>query len=340
MIKERNYMYDSVRGVCMFCIVLQHFLFKGNYHFTDMTGQFIYVTIDIFVMQAFFFLSGMFSKNPEKNRDHLFQSLLWPVIVIGTIFWAAYIWRNGFDEALMQFQGGKLPYAMWFLVVLFVFRYFQKYYADNKHLVLIALIIYLAAGIFEPFSMHGFAISEMCSYFISFVLGYKLSMEQVDKFRKLHWWQTALLGISLFSIAYCTVAYLPRSYHVAIRLSRSYMETNMNIAEGILFRACLLIVSAAWIVFMMNIFTNKKGFWAHIGMNTMPIYIFHLFFAGLFKLKGFTCGLYEFNNEALYLVVLFLISLCVTLILSTKPANKLYNWIMSSSYNLLIKKTR
>lgn len=335
MAKERNYMYDSVRGLCMFCIVLQHLLFKGGFHFTDMTGNLIYVTIDIFVMQAFFFLSGMFSKNPDKNRDHMFQALLWPVVLIGIVFWMAYVWRNGYEEAIMFFQAGKLPYALWFLVVLFVYKYFHKFYADNKHLVIIAFVIYLVSGIFEPLSMHGFAIAEMCTYFLSFVLGYKLSMEQIEKVRHFRWWQTTVLGAALLAIAYFTVAYLPKSYRIAIRLSRSYADTDMGICEGIIFRTCLLIVSAAWIIFLMNIFTNKKGFWAHIGMNTMPIYIFHLFFAGVVKIKGLTLGLYDFgDNKILYLVVLFIISMCITLILSTKPANKLYNWVMVSTYNV------
>ena len=55
IIKERNYRYDALRGICMFLIVLQHFTFKGGYEFTGNAGNLIYVGIDIFVMQAFFF---------------------------------------------------------------------------------------------------------------------------------------------------------------------------------------------------------------------------------------------------------------------------------------------
>ena len=89
IIKERNYRYDALRGICMFLIVLQHFTFKGGYEFTDNAGNLIYVGIDIFVMQAFFFLSGMFSKNPGKNRDKLFGSLLWPRYNRGDCFLAS-----------------------------------------------------------------------------------------------------------------------------------------------------------------------------------------------------------------------------------------------------------
>ena len=41
IIKERNYRYDALRGICMFLIVLQHFTFKGGYEFTDNAGNLI-----------------------------------------------------------------------------------------------------------------------------------------------------------------------------------------------------------------------------------------------------------------------------------------------------------
>lgn len=322
----------------MFLVVLQHFVYKGGYQFTDGVGDFIYVGIDMFVMQAFFFLSGMFSKNPEKNRDHLFQTLLWPVVIVGIVFWFGVAWQYGLDDALTRFQQGTVPYAMWFLVALFIYRYFQKYYANLKHLLIIALVIYLISGAFAPLSMKGFAISRTCTFFISFVLGYMMNMDQIEKLRCLKWWQTGTLGAVLLGITYATITYLPENISIAIRLSSSYEHTHLFVWEGLLLRICLLIVSSAWIILLMNIFSNKKGFWAHVGMNTMPVYIFHLLFAGVFKLRGFTGGAYDFKGkEALYLAVLFAISLGITAILSTKPAQKLYNIVMDGSYTCAAK---
>lgn len=336
-IKKRNYTYDAVRGFCMFLIVLQHFTFKGGYHFTDNTGNLIYVGIDVFVMQTFFFLSGLFSKNPNKNRDKLFKSLLYPVIIVGIGFWIAVICYLGIDQAMIYFRKGMLPYAMWYLVVLFVFRYFQKYYSEVHHLFAIALGLYLVSGIFEPLSSHGFGLSRMCTFFISFVIGYMMTLEQVEKLRQLRIWQTALLGIIVISITYLSISYLPDNYYNAVKLISSYSKDGLPVLVGIIFRLCLLIVSSGWIVFLLNIFSSRKGFWAYVGMNTMPVYIFHLLFAGIFMIKGFSFGLYDFNgHETVYIITLLIVSLAFTAVLSSKPFQKAYSVLMDSTY-LLIK---
>lgn len=336
--KKRNYRYDSVRGLCMFLIVLQHFTFKGGFQFTDNAGCLIYVGIDIFVMQAFFFLSGMFSKTPEKNRDKLFQSLLWPVIIVGIVFWPLHILQHGAETAAEHFRNGMLPYAMWFLVVLFFYRYFQKYYVKMPRLLAFALVLYLLSGIFEPLSMKGFAISRACTFFISFVMGYLLTMEQVEKACRLKLWQTVPLGLGLLAITVATVLLLPPNISEAIKLNASFCATGLPVWEGLLVRALLLIVSSGWILFLLNLFSDKKGFWAHIGMNTMPIYIFHLFLARIFKVKGFALGYYDFKGqEALYLLTLFLVSLAATFLLSTKPAQKAYSLLMDKTYALALK---
>lgn len=332
-IKERNYLYDSVRGLCMFLIVLQHFTFKGGYQFTDNAGNLIYVGIDIFVMQCFFFLSGLFSKNPDKNREKLFKALLWPVIIVGIFFWAIMIWYFGWNQAVEYFRRGSIPYAMWFLIVLFIYRYFQKYYVNMKHLFIFALVLYFVSGIFEPLSTRGFTVSRMCTFFISFVIGYLMTTEQVEKLRRLKIWQTALLGLVLIGITYVAVCHIPLNIADAVKLYSSFSRDGLTVYQGLLIRGCLLIVSSGWIVFLLNIFSGRKGFWAHVGMHTMPVYIFHLFFAGLFRLKGFTFGLYDFeSHEALYIVVLVIVSLAFTALLSTKPFQKAYLLLMEGTY--------
>lgn len=231
-----------------------------------------------------------------------------------------------------------LPYAMWFLVVLFFYRYFQKYYVKMPRLLAFALVLYLLSGIFEPLSMKGFAISRACTFFISFVMGYLLTMEQGEKACRLKLWQTVPLGLGLLAITVATVLLLPPNISEAIKLNASFCATGLPIWEGLLVRALLLIVSSGWILFLLNLFSDKKGFWAHIGMNTMPIYIFHLFLAGIFKVKGFALGYYDFKGqETLYLLTLFLVSLAATFLLSTKPAQKAYSLLMDKTYTLALK---
>ena len=252
---------------------------------------------------------------------------------MGIVFWPLAAYYYGFDKAAEMFQAGGLPYAMWFLVVLFVYKFFQKFYVKIPHLPAIALGIYLLSGIFEPLSSSGFAVSRMCTFFFPFVAGYYMTIERVEKLRLRSVWQIVLLGAVLCSITVLAVCFCPENIAEAIKLKASFSATHMSIAEGILFRAALLAVSFGWILFLLSILSAKQGFWAHIGMNTMPIYIFHMLFVLVFKVKGFTFGYFDFKGyEWLYLICLLVISFAVTVLLSGKPAQKAYSLLIDKSY--------
>ena len=70
-IKERDYMFDTFRGILMLSIPVSHFtkasanwyqaLYEPGFAHVSFCG-FMYITINVFVMQAFMFLSGYFSK--------------------------------------------------------------------------------------------------------------------------------------------------------------------------------------------------------------------------------------------------------------------------------------
>ena len=80
-IKQRDYVFDTFRGLCMWCIPISHFTRMAGHFSHDSVSGVIYITINIFVMQAFMFLSGYFSKKPEKSRQIAFKIFLWPYIL-------------------------------------------------------------------------------------------------------------------------------------------------------------------------------------------------------------------------------------------------------------------
>lgn len=69
-IKQRDYVFDTFRGLCMWCIPISHFTRMAGHFSHDSVSGVIYITINIFVIQAFMFLSGYFRKN-RKRADKL-----------------------------------------------------------------------------------------------------------------------------------------------------------------------------------------------------------------------------------------------------------------------------
>ena len=63
-IKQRDYVFDTLRGLCMWSIPISHFTRMAGHFSHDSLSGIVYITINVFVMQAFMFLSGYFSKKP------------------------------------------------------------------------------------------------------------------------------------------------------------------------------------------------------------------------------------------------------------------------------------
>lgn len=101
-----------------------------------------YITINVFVMQAFMFLSGYFSKKPEKSRQIAFKIFLWPYIL--SIFFFYGVRTLLWGHANLYFD--QPPFAMWFMFALFLYKLFQKNYIKVPHFFAITFVLYLVAG--------------------------------------------------------------------------------------------------------------------------------------------------------------------------------------------------
>ena len=121
----------------MFLIPLQHFLAADKPFVYGSVGGYLYLVIDLFVMQVFFFLSGYFSKNAARGRQIAAGSLLWPVIVM----WLAcgLVRVAGFAIPIRLYRP---PYAMWFLLCLFYYRMFQTAYLKIPHLAGVVFVLH------------------------------------------------------------------------------------------------------------------------------------------------------------------------------------------------------
>ena len=138
----------------MFLIPLQHFLAADKPFVYGSVGGYLYLVIDLFVMQVFFFLSGYFSKNAARGRQIAAGTLLWPVIVM----WLAcgLVRVAGFAIPIRLYRP---PYAMWFLLCLFYYRMFQTAYLKIPHLAGVVFVLGLLIGL-VPFIGRDFALAR------------------------------------------------------------------------------------------------------------------------------------------------------------------------------------
>ncbi|MBQ6401313.1 MAG: hypothetical protein IJI20_03395 [Firmicutes bacterium] len=295
IIKERDYMFDTFRGILMLSIPVSHFtkasanwyqaLYAPGFAHESFCG-FMYITINVFVMQAFMFLSGYFSKKPDRAHDTAFRSILWPYLVFTTITMIA---GYGFDTGIGHwFSYLTPPFALWFLFALFLYRFFLRDIIKFQWALPMSIIMMFAAGAL-PFNDY-LALGRVFSYFPFFLIGYYCSKETLDKVRTLkrHPVIIVLLAAALVGCSIWLVFTGPRLSWFLLKDSASAL--GVSLWDDFWYRGLVFCLACGWITLMVNILPSTRNFLCYVGTNTMPIYIFHLGLRHIIKIKGLYLG--------------------------------------------------
>lgn len=332
-IKQRDYVFDTLRGLCMWSIPISHFTRMAGHFSHDSLSGIVYITINVFVMQAFMFLSGYFSKKPEKGRTIAFKTFLWPYIL--SIFFFYGVRHLLWGSATLYFD--RPPFAMWFMLALFLYKVFQKNYVKIPHFFAITFVLYLFAGC-VPFLTETLSLGRIVSYFPFFFLGYYCTPEHIAKIKCLQKWQCWVLGIALVGISVYLafgLTEIPVEWYL---MRRPGAEIGVVWYVDVLMRLLLVVLGCAWIIFMFNVLPGKDNYLAYVGRNTMPVYIFHLVVRQWIKKHGITMGLFALPeaDSVLYYVLIFgLASLCVV-VFSSKPVSRFYDFVVDGLYDIFM----
>lgn len=127
--KERNYLFDNMKVLLTFFMVSAHYIrISGSFDVSSF-GGFFYIIAFSFIMQGFLFVSGYFSKNVDKCRLGAAKNFLLPYILLMPVM---FVVRLGvFGDA--KFDLLSPSHALWFLLVLFVYRFMIKDLENSGH---------------------------------------------------------------------------------------------------------------------------------------------------------------------------------------------------------------
>lgn len=307
-------------------------------HFTRVAGHFsqaslsgvIYITINVFVMQAFVFLSGYFSKKPDRSKETSFHTFMWPYLLgipffycIRYIIWGSANWNLDVP-----------PFALWYLWALFFYRYFTKEWMKVPYILELSILVYLLAGQ-VPFLSDKFGLGRVVSYFPFFVMAFYCTGDQLKKLQCLKKWHCWLLGAVLMG-ASCVLAFCVPQLPVGFYLLKSpACELGITWYWDIIGRAIILALAWGWIILMVNILPSKMNYVAYVGMNTMPVYIFHLIVRYLVKKYTIFFGVLPENWVVYYVTIFALAGLCV-FVFSSKPVVKLYDFVVEGLWKVFL----
>lgn len=280
--KVRDYMFDTFRGLLMLSIPVSHFTkMSGNLYSSLFIGGgfpkeslfgWVYITINVFVMQAFMFLSGYFSKKPERAQQTAFKTFMWPYLVFTFVYFLIRIFF--FGNAHLSFMSP--PFALWFLFALFFYRFFLKYMMQHRFLLPLSIFLYLTAGWVQEWGDF-MALGRTMSYFVFFLLGVYCSKERLAWFQQLKKYPAILIimGIALCGISVALCYYGPKNVGWYL-LRESYHSFGITWWQDSLLRIMLFAIACLWIIWCVNVIPSKQCFLSYVGANTMPVYVFHL----------------------------------------------------------------
>ena len=121
--KERNYLFDNMKVLLTFFMVSAHYIrISGSFDVSSFGGFFYIIAFYFIIMQGFLFVSGYFSKNVDKCRLGAAKNFLLPYILLMPVM---FVVRLGvFGDAAFDLLSPS--HALWFLLVLFVYRFMIK----------------------------------------------------------------------------------------------------------------------------------------------------------------------------------------------------------------------
>ncbi|OKL37290.1 acyltransferase family protein [Domibacillus mangrovi] len=312
--KKRDYYFDNVRLVLIFFVVFGHLL--RPYIYERPLIYALYMSIYLFHMPAFIFVSGFFAKGIMRPGyiKKVTGKLLIPLLIFQVIYSVFYFWIEH-EEALSVSL--LIPeWSLWFLLSLFFWNILLRI-TVNWLKPAIAIALAIAAGLLsgmidEPLQV--LSVGRTFVFFPFFLIGY---------YAKKEWFAplfTAPARIILLFTAAILFLFFYKNTGIQIEWlfgSKSYDDLEAGPMSGVAWRLLVYVLNVIMIAFILSIVTHKTFFFTTWGQNTLYVYLLHGFFVQASR-RVHTLELPP------SLFVLFLTAAALTLLLSSPPTAALF----------------
>ncbi|WP_026883133.1 acyltransferase family protein [Clostridium akagii] len=309
---KRNYLFDNLKVLLIFLVVVGHSL--ENYIDNNMVLRGMYFFIFMFHMPLFIYVSGYFSKNVEKCRKNAIKDLLIPFIFFNIIW---YISVGNF-----KFPIYYAGWTLWYLLSLFIWRFFLIDIIKVKWLLGLSIILGLFVG-FDDKYVYLLSFTRTFAFLPFFLFGYysnNITIKKIKSYPKI----ISVLGlISIGSFAFLITKYSVVNYRF-LYMSESYKSFGLGVVQGMLLRALFYILAIIVSIFIINLVSNRKFNLSKIGANTMIIYLGHIY-----AIRFIDTWVPTLNSLTGNLLIIVIFSIIICAILSLPIFYKIYNYVFT-----------
>lgn len=322
--KPRDYLMDNVRAILIILVVLGHILSSMRYN-NELINS-IYIFIYTFHMPAMVFISGYFSKNPEKIRRNAFVTILIPYLILNIV---SYIYKLLVIKVeFYPFHIFKPSWGLWYLLALFFWKFSLKDLLKLRHLFLFSFVFAVLCGFSKEFDEY-MALARTACFLPFFVLGNYCRTGHIARIRKL---PKALSCIILVAVAAVSVyaSYMRLFDTEALYFRSPYPEDSP--IKSMLVRIILYLIAFCMILVLINLVSMKKTFLSYVGRNTMTVYVLHLFVIPILeKLELLK------DRPYLYLIYSVIMTAVLVFLFTRGVVRRAYDFIMDKLSGFILK---
>lgn len=268
--KQRELLFDNLRGVLIFLVVLGHAL--EYFRLTNQTAEFFYVFIYLFHMPVFIFISGYFSKQVQKGRKTAVKTFLIPYLILNFIL-SIILLMMGKIETITILNPG---WTLWYLYCMFIWRLLLPDLIKVRHILILSFIIGIFSGFLTEFGTY-MALARTLGFLPFFLAGYYTDRKMIEKLR--HFPFARLLGFMVIILGLVTAflwvkAPLPPEI---LWGDRAYNLFEIPLWQNILADLYLYGLGFAFVFAFLVMATEKRHFYTVWGQNTLAIYLLHIY---------------------------------------------------------------
>lgn len=311
-ISRKNY---ALRGLLIILVVFGHVI---NASALTPFSRTLYLAIYMFHMPLFMMLSGYYGYNlAAKDMSMIIKTavtkLFVPFVIVSYTYriYALVLFDVSFNKNIII----SIPYAMWFLLALFVYSIISKYFTKFRYYLQLALIISIVGPLIASYLPQVAALSRIFGFMFFYFAGFKLRETSFDLSRiSLPKILSVTLVVGLIGLALYA---MQTDYKLYVKFAyRDVSEVLADISNITYYRLTILNIGLAltWSLVIYSYIKPSK-FLEQIGKSSLYIYLGHIFFIVTLRNIGLKAALEGYNSVVIMLINIIISTLIIIIIL-------------------------
>ena len=334
MSKERDLMFDNIKGMMLFLVAFGHVLDVYCGPETNLPAYYVMKYIYLFHMPMFSFVTGYFSKNLDKSRENAVEKILIPYLFFQGVYImvAAVMIRFGlatFNSNVFNYSIILPSSAFYYLLATFFWKLLAKDIMKLRLPIITSGILGLLISLTKYSDFHT-GLGAVFSLLIFFVLGVECRETTIKKIRSV----PHIISCVILLLGIIPAVYFPYAIH-SVRLN--YHDEGFSNVVGIGWRVVYYLIAIVMCTAMINLCPNKKTFFSRVGQKSILVYAGSTFLSpSAYVLIDHFVGISR--SPILNTVCMVVFSALVIAFMTMDWIEKVYNFFIGIINHILFKK--